>query len=112
MSKSNRSAHTLALFRQRDLIAQLLSQINPTNKRAKAQLGAAVTQIHSLGDCIRETTQDSCSELLDVSAGLDGILKLLDLQRDKSPEHYSLYCLLTPLKRQLDDALSNVHDML
>lgn len=102
----------LAFFRQRDLLTQLTSQVRPANPHAKAQLSSAVAQINALADCIRETTQDSCYELLRVSAGLDGILRFLDLQSDKSPAHHSLHCLLSPLKQQLDSALSQVHDML
>ncbi|WP_011298354.1 DUF1484 family protein [Cupriavidus necator] len=102
----------LAFSRHRDLIAQLVSQLQPTNKRAKTELSSAAAQIHALADCIRETTQHSCYELLCVSAGLDGILQFLDLQSDRSPAHQSLHCLLSPLKQQLDSALSQVHDML
>ncbi|MBP0633498.1 DUF1484 family protein [Cupriavidus sp. AcVe19-1a] len=112
MPEQNLPNGNLAFFRQRDLIAQLVSQVRPANPRAKTQLSSAVAQINALADCIRETTQDSCYELLRVSAGLDGILRFLDLQSDKSPAHHSLHCLLSPLKQQLDSALSQVHDML
>ncbi|TPQ43128.1 DUF1484 family protein [Cupriavidus pinatubonensis] len=102
----------LAFFRHRNLIAQLVSQVQPATKRAKTEISSATAQINALADCIRETTQHSCQELLCVSAGLDGILQFLDLQSDRSPAHQSLYCLLSPLKQQLDSALSQVHDML
>ena len=112
MLEHQQPAHHLALCRQQRMIAQLMTQVRPANTRAKAELNVAMEQIDALGDCIRETTQDSCYALLRVSAGLDGILRFLDLQSDRSPAHHSLHCLLSPLKQQLDEALSRVHDML
>ncbi|MEN7528134.1 DUF1484 family protein [Cupriavidus sp. DL-D2] len=106
------SGNQLAFFRQRDMLLQLLSQIHPANRRSKVELSSAVAQINALNESIRETAQDSCHELLRVSAGLDGILRFLDLESDRSPAHHSLHCLLSPLKQRLDEALSHVHDML
>ncbi|MBV8271639.1 MAG: DUF1484 family protein [Cupriavidus sp.] len=112
MREHQQREHHLALCQQRRLIAQFVTQLRPANARARTQLNAAMDQITALGDCIRDTTENSCYALLRVSAGLDGILCLLDLQSDKSPAHHSLHCLLSPLKEQLDEALSHIHDML
>lgn len=112
MLERQQPAHHLALCRQHRMITQLMTQVRPADTRAKTELNVAMEQIGALGDCIRETTQDSCYALLRVSAGLDGILRFLDLQSDRSPAHHSLHCLLSPLKQQLDEALSRVHDML
>ncbi|GJG95836.1 DUF1484 family protein [Cupriavidus pauculus] len=113
MHKAQRlTGNELAFFRQRDMLSQLVSQIRPTNRRSKAELSSAVAQINALSESIRETAQDSCYELLRVSAGLEGILRFLDLESDRSPAHHSLHCLLSPLKHRLDEALSHVHDML
>lgn len=106
------TGNQLAFFRQRDMLSQLVSQIRPANRRSKAELTCAVAQINALSESIRETAQDSCHELLRVSAGLEGILRFLDLESDRSPAHHSLHCLLSPLKQRLDEALSHVHDML
>ncbi|SDC10233.1 Protein of unknown function [Cupriavidus sp. YR651] len=106
------TGNELAFFRQRDMLSQLVSQILPTNRRSKAELSSAVAQINALSESIRGATQNSCYELLRVSAGLEGILRLLDLESDRSPTHLRLHCMLSPLKKQLDEALSHVHDML
>lgn len=112
MHEHNRAAHTLALIKQRKLTSQLVHQVHRSSASAKTQFGAALEQLQTVGELITETTEQSCAELLRVSAGLDGILRLLYLQSDRSPEHESLHCLLAPLKQQLDRAVGNVHDML
>ena len=112
MDKQNRAGHTLALMQQRKLTSQLMQQVRGSNARAKAEIAAALEQLQSVGQLITETTEQSCAELLRVSAGLDGVLRLLYLQSDRSREHESLHCLLAPLKQQLDRAVGNVHDML
>ncbi|MHA6844250.1 DUF1484 family protein [Ralstonia syzygii] len=112
MLKHNRTAHTLALMQQRKLTSQLAHQVHQSGTRTRAQFGTALEQLQTVGELITETTEQSCAELLRVSAGLDGILRLLYLQSDRSPEHESLHCLLAPLKLQLDRALDNVHGML
>ncbi|AMP36824.1 DUF1484 family protein [Ralstonia solanacearum] len=112
MDKHDRSAHTLALMQQRELTTQLASQVHRSSAGFKEQIGAVLDQLQTVSELIHETTEESCAELLRVSAGLDGILLLLHLQSDRSAEHVSLHCLLAPLKQQLDRALGNVHDML
>jgi len=112
MHKHNGTPRTLALMRHRKLTSQLVHQVHQSSARAKAQFGAELEQLQTVGQLITETTEQSCAELLRVSAGLDGILRLLYLQSDRSPEHESLHCLLAPLKQQLDRALGNVHEML
>ena len=112
MDKQMHVAPTLAMMQQRQLVSQLVHQVQQTSRRAAVQFGAPLEQLLNVGELIRQTTEQSCAELWRVSAGLDGILRLLDLQSDRSPEHESLHCLLAPLKQQLDRALGNVHDML
>ena len=55
--------------------------------------------------------KDSPLSLL-VSAGLDSVLQLAELQSEKAEEAYGLYCLLKLLKVQLDDAVEDLHRML
>lgn len=112
MDKHMHAAPSLAMMQQRQLVSQLVHQVQQASNRAAAQFGAPLEQLRDMGELIRHTTEQSCAELWRVSAGLDGILRLLDLQSDRSPEHESLHCLLAPLKHQLDRALCNVHDML
>lgn len=102
----------LALCRQQDMLEDFASKLPPASKRSRAELSSTLAQISALSERIRVTTQDSCYELLNVSAGLDGILRLLAVEGMHSATHQSVHCLLSPLKRQLDDALHNVHDML
>lgn len=96
MDKHNRTGHTLALMQQRKLTSQLVHQVRRSNARAKAEFGAALEQLQTVGELITETTEQSCAELLRVSAGLDGVLRLLYLQSERSREHESLHCLLAP----------------
>lgn len=112
MDKHMDATPSLAMMQQRKLVSQLVHQVQQASNRAAAQFGAPLEQLLDVGELIRQTTEQSCAELWRVSAGLDGILRLLDLQSDRSPEHESLHCMLAPLKQQLDRALGNVHDML
>ncbi|MDR3379952.1 DUF1484 family protein [Cupriavidus basilensis] len=52
-----------------------------------------------------QASQRGCSELLRVSAGLESLLNLLDLQAGEHARDSRLHALLTPLKQQLDQAL-------
>ncbi len=112
MREPNCSPQLLAFVRQRQLIAQLATQAGKTGKRVKAPAAEAVRQLDVVSGLICETTEDACSQLLNVSAGLAGILQLLDLRSERSTECHSLHCLLAPLKGQLDRALNDVQKML
>ncbi|MHA6862919.1 DUF1484 domain-containing protein [Ralstonia pseudosolanacearum] len=112
MREPNCSPQLLAFVRQRQLIAQLAAQAGKAGKRVQAPNADAVRQLDVVSELICETTEQACSQLLNVSAGLAGILQLLDLRSERSAECHSLHCLLAPLKRQLDRSLNDVQKML
>ncbi|MGO4330205.1 DUF1484 family protein [Cupriavidus sp. 2TAF22] len=56
----------------------------------------------------QETIQQSCDDLLRVSAGLESVLTLLELQAGEQAANSGLHALLSPLKRQLDQAVDRV----
>ncbi|WP_055325255.1 DUF1484 domain-containing protein [Ralstonia solanacearum] len=112
MREPNCSPQLLAFVRQRQLIAQLATQAGKTGKRVKAPAAATVQQLDIVSGLICETAEAACAQLLNVSAGLAGILQLLDLRSERSAECHSLHCLLAPLKGQLDRALNDVQKML
>ena len=55
-----------------------------------------------------ETIHQSCHDLLRVSAGLESLLLLLELQADEQAANNGLHALLAPLKQQLDQAVNRV----
>ncbi|WP_454733268.1 MULTISPECIES: DUF1484 family protein [Cupriavidus] len=55
-----------------------------------------------------ETIQQTCHDLLRVSAGLESFLNLLELQAEEQAANNGLHALLTPLKQQLDQAVDRV----
>lgn len=111
MLEPNCSPQLPAFVRQRQLIAQLATQAGKTGKHVKAP-AATVQQLDIVSGLICETAEAACAQLLNVSAGLAGILQLLDLRSERSAECHSLHCLLAPLKGQLDRALNDVQKML
>ncbi|AQW29726.1 DUF1484 domain-containing protein [Ralstonia syzygii subsp. celebesensis] len=112
MREPSGSPQLLAFVRQRQLIAQLATQAGKTGKRVKAPAAQAVQQLDIVSGLICETAEEACAQLLSVSAGLAGILQLLDLRSERSAECHSLHCLLAPLKAQLDRSLNDVQKML
>ncbi|MDF3840059.1 DUF1484 family protein [Cupriavidus basilensis] len=59
-------------------------------------------------DWSRQTIEQSCHELLRVSAGLESLLILLELQAGEHVGNNGLHALLAPLKQQLDEAVDRV----
>ncbi|MBB1634798.1 DUF1484 family protein [Cupriavidus sp. UME77] len=59
-------------------------------------------------DSTHETIHQSCHDLLRVSAGLESLLLLLELQADEQAANNGLHALLAPLKQQLDQAVNRV----
>lgn len=55
-----------------------------------------------------KTIQQSCDDLIRVSAGLDSLLTLLELQAGEHAASNGLHALLAPLKQQLDQAVNRV----
>jgi hypothetical protein len=55
-----------------------------------------------------ETIHQTCHDLLRVSAGLESLLLLLELQADEQAANNGLHALLAPLKQQLDHAVNRV----
>ncbi|WP_454726270.1 MULTISPECIES: DUF1484 family protein [Cupriavidus] len=55
-----------------------------------------------------ETIQQTCHDLLRVSAGLESFLNLLELQAEEQAANNGLHALLAPLKQQLDQAVDRV----
>ncbi|WP_083383893.1 DUF1484 family protein [Cupriavidus sp. USMAHM13] len=62
-------------------------------------------------DSHRDTILQSCDELLRVSAGLDALLTLLELQAGESFDSNGLHALLLPLKLQMDEAVDRVQSL-
>jgi len=60
------------------------------------------------GEWNHQTIQQSCDDLLRVSAGLDSLLTLLELQAGEHAANSGLHALLAPLKQQLDHAVNRV----
>lgn len=60
------------------------------------------------GEWNHQTIQQSCDDLLRVSAGLDSLLTLLELQAGEHATNNGLHALLAPLKQQLDHAVNRV----
>lgn len=77
---------------------------------AKPIAEPALLEIESTPDAERnhEAIQQSCDELLRVSAGLESLLILLELQAGDHAGHSGLHALLAPLKQQLDQAVNRV----
>ncbi|SOY85130.1 DUF1484 family protein [Cupriavidus taiwanensis] len=61
----------------------------------------------TLEDHILEATDD----ILRVSAGLQSVLTLLDLQAGDIPESIGLHALLLPLKQQLDQSANRLQSL-
>ncbi|MBP0635181.1 DUF1484 family protein [Cupriavidus sp. AcVe19-6a] len=61
----------------------------------------------TLEDHILETSDD----LLRVSAGLQSVLTLLDLQAGDIPDSIGLHALLSPLKRQIDQSADRLQTL-
>lgn len=66
---------------------------------------------HEEGEPHRDTILQSCDELLRVSAGLDALLTLLELQAGESFDSNGLHALLLPLKLQMDEAVDRVQSL-
>ncbi|MDO3624469.1 DUF1484 domain-containing protein [Ralstonia pseudosolanacearum] len=112
MREQKHSPQMLAFAQQRQLIAQLTVQAGRVGKRAKTPIIATVRRLDTVSEQIYATTEDACVRLLNVSAGLVGILQLLDVWSDRSWECRCLHCLLAPLKLELDGALNDAQRML
>ncbi|WP_432259049.1 DUF1484 family protein [Cupriavidus sp. TMH.W2] len=62
-------------------------------------------QFTKLTEEVAETVMEGCDALLRVSAGMQSILTLLDLE-EESADALGLHCLLAPLKARLDQAIN------
>lgn len=101
-----------ALSTQRDLIAEMLELSRPADVKDQPRVSELADRIEALNRELGERTANSCAELQSISAGLDSVLQLAELQSEKTEEAYGLYCLLKLLKLQLDSAVDDVHRML
>ncbi|MES2011740.1 MAG: DUF1484 family protein [Pseudomonadota bacterium] len=121
---SNSSAHidqsipsqypdrTLTLSRQSDLLADLIRITFPADTPTKLSVQELAYQLDALRNDAQGIAQESCADLLRVSAGLGSVLRLLDYDSDEVEDSHGLHCLLTPLKQQLDAALNRVQGLL
>lgn len=98
----------LAISRQGDLIAELIGMTRPANAEEQPLVSALIDRIETLDRGLRERIANGCAELQSVSAGMDSLLQLAELQSEKTEAAYGLYCLLKLLKLQLDDAVEDV----
>ncbi|AJG22094.1 DUF1484 family protein [Cupriavidus basilensis] len=97
-----------AISKQGDLIAELIGMTRPANAEEQPLVSALIERIETLDRGLRERIANSCAELQSVSAGMDSLLQLAELQSEKTEEAYGLYCLLKLLKLQLADAVEDV----
>ncbi|GAB7550022.1 DUF1484 family protein [Cupriavidus sp. CuC1] len=102
------TAPLLAISKQGDLIAELIGMTRPANAEEQPRISELIDQIETQDRGLRERMTNSCAELQSVSAGMDSLLQLAELQSEKTEEAYGLYCLLKLLKLQLDDAVEDV----
>ncbi|MDW3681585.1 DUF1484 family protein [Cupriavidus sp. CV2] len=121
---SNSSAHTdqsfpsqylertLTLSRQSDLLADLIRITFPADTPTKVSVQELAYQLDALRNDAQGIAQESCADLLRVSAGLGAVLRLLDYDSEDVEDNHGLHCLLTPLKQQLDAALNRVQGLL
>ncbi|MGE0967269.1 DUF1484 domain-containing protein [Ralstonia pseudosolanacearum] len=107
MGKRNRPPHWMALEAQRSLTAQLAQQAP-----AQTPFAATLARLETVSASMRDATEEAGTQLLCVSAALDGILCLLDLHAQTAPGYRSLHCLLALVKQQLDGAIGTVTEML
>ncbi|WP_420992953.1 DUF1484 family protein [Cupriavidus sp. 30B13] len=68
--------------------------------------------IEVLGQEIGLRVTSGCAELENVSAGLDSVLTLAEMQSERSEDAYGMYCLLKLLKQQLDKAAGQLRQVL
>ncbi|WP_416051713.1 hypothetical protein [Cupriavidus basilensis] len=97
-----------AISKQGDLIAELIGMTRPANAEEQPLVSALIDRIETLDRGLRERIANGCAELQSVSAGMDSLLQLAELQSEKTEEAYGLYCLLKLLKLQLDNAVEDV----
>ncbi|AJG20768.1 DUF1484 family protein [Cupriavidus basilensis] len=103
---------SLAISRQSSLLAELIRLTFPADTPTKLSVQELAYQLEELRSRAQSTAQESCADLLRVSAGLGAVLRLLDFDSDDVEDSHGLHCLLTPLKQQLDEALNRVQGML
>lgn len=104
--------HSLALVRQRELIAQIGAWAGQIGNDETTAVVTMRQKLGSMSDIVYSATEQTCSQLLHVSAGFAGILQLLELWSEHLPECRSLHCLAIPLKTQLDQATGDLQRML
>ncbi|GAB7540627.1 DUF1484 family protein [Cupriavidus sp. 8B] len=104
--------HTLTLSRQSDLLADLIRITFPADTPTKVSVQELAYQLDALRNDAQGIAQESCADLLRVSAGLGAVLRLLDYDSEDVEDNHGLHCLLTPLKQQLDAALNRVQGLL
>ncbi|MCM5532759.1 DUF1484 family protein [Acinetobacter pittii] len=106
------TAPALAISRQSPLIAELIELAVPADTPDKLRVQELAYQLDALQDSIHSAAADGCDNLLRVSAGLGAVLQLLDGDNAASLAAHDIHCLLAPLKRQLDGAVSRVQGMI
>ncbi|KDP83244.1 hypothetical protein CF70_026615 [Cupriavidus sp. SK-3] len=118
LARSEQTTHvnplerTLTLSRQSDLLADLIRITFPADTPTKLSVQELAYQLDALRNDAQGIAQESCADLLRVSAGLGSVLRLLDYDSDEVEDSHGLHCLLTPLKQQLDAALNRVQGLL
>ncbi|MDR3382642.1 DUF1484 family protein [Cupriavidus basilensis] len=103
---------SFAISQQSSLLAELIRLTFPADTPTKLSVQELAYQLEELRSRAQSIAQDSCADLLRVSAGLGAVLRLLDFDSDDVEDSHGLHCLLTPLKQQLDEALNRVQGML
>lgn len=89
-----------------DVLARIASHAADTLPQMESLMSEYVTETDRAA--LRETIHQSCHDLLRVSAGLESLLLLLELQADEHAANNGLHALLAPLKQQLDQAVNRV----
>jgi len=94
-------AHEPTLTQKQAQLAENLAKADRAQFRRSAKaIPPQTSKAITLEDHILEASDD----LLRVSAGLQSLLTLLDLQAGDIPDSIGLHALLSPLKRQIDQS--------
>ncbi len=73
----------------------------PANADEQPRVTELIDQIGTQDRGLRERMAGNCEALQSVSAGMESLLQLAELQSEKTEEAYGLFCLLKLLKLQL-----------
>ena len=84
--------------------AQLVENLAKADRAQFRRRAKAIPPQPSKAATLEDHILEASDDLLRVSAGLQSVLTLLDLQAGDIPDSIGLHALLSPLKRQIDQS--------